>query len=60
MFFSAVLALALRGLLMWENKRLDENYDDIGIGVGVGTEKDVHRDERIAIEDYGPDFRYVL
>lgn len=49
MFFAAVLALALRTLLVWENGKLDRKY------TGENA-----KDEAVAVEDYGPGFRYVL
>lgn len=56
MFFSAVLALALRTLLVTENKKLDRKYSHESPLV----EKGKPRDGGVAVEDYGPDFRYVL
>ena len=61
MFFAAILSLALRALLVWENKRLASKYEgsaEINLGEKVRT-----RDGRslgAGVEDYGPDFRYVL
>lgn len=55
MFFAAVTAFALRVLLVWENRKLDEKYND---KVGEGRERD--RAAAVAVEDYGPNFRYVL
>lgn len=51
MFFAALLALAQRLLLMWENSKLDRKYGS------VRTSKD---SKDIAQENYGPNFRYVL
>lgn len=51
MFFVALLAVVLRILLAWENKRLAEKYDG-----NVAT--DGNDDE--GVENYGPRFRYVL
>lgn len=56
MFFSAVLALALRTLLVFENKKLNKQYSHESPLV----EKGKPRDGGVAVEDYGPDFRYVL
>lgn len=50
MFFSAILALAQRLLLSWENKKLDRKYGAMKSGEG----KD------LATENYGPNFRYIL
>ncbi|KAK2597667.1 hypothetical protein N8I77_012438 [Diaporthe amygdali] len=53
MFFSALLALAQRLLLVWENKRLDRKYDS--------TEKDsTGAATDIMVENYSLHFRYVL
>ncbi|KUI56366.1 hypothetical protein VP1G_03750 [Cytospora mali] len=53
MFFSALLALAQRFLLAWENKNLDRKY-------GVNTKDDIGTVDNVAVENYGPKFRYVL
>lgn len=57
MFFTTFLALSLRMLLAWENKRLDRAY-------GTKAEREARRsDEKggaVSEENYGPDFRYVL
>lgn len=61
MFFVAMLSLVLRALLVWENKRLASKYEgsaEINLGEKLRT-----RDGRslgAGVEDYGPDFRYVL
>ena len=55
MFFSAVLALALRVLLVFENRKLDRKYGRKSI-----EEREKGKDAAIAVEDYGPNFRYVL
>ncbi|KAI0448290.1 MFS general substrate transporter [Xylaria acuta] len=56
MFFSALLALAQRYFLVWENAKLDRKY-------GVVTTKgrsDSLGSEDIALENYGSHFRFVL
>ena len=55
MFFSAILAISQRQLLVWENSKLDRKYgtttkDAMSSGVS----------ESVAVENYGPKFRYVL
>ena len=55
MFFSAVMAFALRILLVWENRKLDQRYYT---KPGQAREKD--QGAAVAVEDYGPNFRYVL
>lgn len=54
MFFSALLALAQRLLLAWENGRLDRKYGS------VTTTKSAGATEGLVVENYGPNFRYVL
>ena len=49
MFVVALLALALRFLLAWENKKLIQKYGE--------AEDD---DYAAGVENYGPNFRYVL
>ena len=57
--FTAILALGLRFLLVWENKRLDGKYgsrtskQDEGSGLPEGMAE-------AGTENYGPSFRYVL
>ncbi|KAI0443254.1 major facilitator superfamily domain-containing protein [Xylaria telfairii] len=56
MFFSAMLALAQRYLLVWENAKLDRKYgatDTTGRVDSLGSED-------IALENYGLHFRFVL
>ena len=55
MFFAAVMAFGLGILLVWENRRLDQKYD---IKSGEGKETD--QGAAVAVENYGPSFRYVL
>ncbi|PGH13682.1 hypothetical protein AJ79_03531 [Helicocarpus griseus UAMH5409] len=58
MAFNCMLALALRTLLVWENRKLDKRY-------GTLAERARQRDERgeqtvVAEENYGPDYIYEL
>ncbi|KAI9744824.1 MAG: hypothetical protein M1818_001749 [Claussenomyces sp. TS43310] len=53
MFFTAVLALTLRSLRVWNNKKLDRERGDALAGEG-------HHHIDTAVENYGPNFRYVL
>ena len=55
MFFAAIMAIVLRILLVWENKRLDRKYNN-KTAIGRETTKDA----AFAVENYGPNFRYVL
>ncbi|KAI1377108.1 MFS general substrate transporter [Hypoxylon crocopeplum] len=53
MFFSALLAIAQRVLLAWENSKLDRKYGSVA--------KDrIVESKDVAAENYGPNFRYVL
>ena len=54
MFFAVAMAFALRMLLVWENRNLDRKYNNSGEG------KEVNQSAVVAVEDYGPNFRYVL
>lgn len=62
MFFAAIVSLALRFLLVWENSRLDRKYarsfvpENGGNVVGKLDEKG----SDVGVEDYRPGFRYVL
>ncbi len=62
MFFAAIVSLALRFLLVWENSRLDRRYarsfvpENGGNAVGKPDEKG----SDVGVEDYGRGFRYVL
>ncbi|KAI2468234.1 MFS general substrate transporter [Annulohypoxylon bovei var. microspora] len=53
MFFSALLALSQRLLLMWENSRLDRKY-------GPVSNRMNEKSRDAAQENYGPTFRYIL
>ena len=55
MFFAAAMALALRILLMWENRKLDRKYNK-----PLGKSRETDQGVAVAVEDYGPNFRYVL
>ncbi|KAL4945645.1 hypothetical protein BDV06DRAFT_184175 [Aspergillus oleicola] len=54
MFFNAILALTLRFILVWENKRLDKQYGPQDQVVAQQKEQTVGQD------NYGAGFRYVL
>jgi hypothetical protein len=54
MFFTTLLALCLRSLLVWENRQLDKKY-------GPKIDADPTKEGEAAAEDnYGASFRYVL
>ncbi|KAF7587942.1 hypothetical protein BBP40_006508 [Aspergillus hancockii] len=56
MFFTVILALALRALLVWENRRLDKQHGTQAERGARGWDKD----EGIAEENYGSGFRFML
>lgn len=49
--FNGVLALSLRFLLVWEDRKLDEKYGPVDL------QKDV---SEAGVENSGPTFRYIL
>jgi hypothetical protein len=53
MFFTTLLALCLRFLLVWENRQLDKKY-------GPKVEADPTKGEADAEDNYGANFRYVV
>ncbi|RAL01365.1 putative MFS transporter [Aspergillus ibericus CBS 121593] len=57
MFFTVILALSLRTLLVWENRRLDKKYGTAAERAEQTTSKEnfTHGEE-----NYGAGFRYVL
>ena len=59
-FFTAFLALALRLLLVWENKKLDEKHGSSSKEEDGGTTASVHGESAVGEENYGPSFRYLL
>ena len=61
MFFNAFLALSLRTLLVWENKRLDRRYGSTRstkMRDTMRTTKDDNADTSVGEENYGRSFRY--
>ncbi|KAL8738740.1 MAG: hypothetical protein Q9181_000495 [Wetmoreana brouardii] len=58
--FTGFLALCLRTLLVWENKKLDQKYGTkLDIQAGQGVDPSGVKTEA-GEENYGPSFRYVL
>lgn len=61
MLFNGCLALGLRTLLVWENKKLDRKYGVVGQVYGDGKVGDGKSPEiGVGDENDGPRFRYVL
>ena len=54
-FFNALLAISLRTLLAWENKRLDRKY-----ATTAENEANAEKKVEIAEENYGSHYRFVL
>ena len=59
-FFNAFLALALRTLLVWENRRLDEKYGVQAAAGGAEKSRVEEMEAETGEENYGAKFRYVL
>jgi hypothetical protein len=55
MFFTMLLALSLRTLLVWENRRLDKKY-----GPRVETDPTKEADMPLAEDNYGDNYRFVM
>ncbi|KAK6531893.1 hypothetical protein TWF694_003056 [Orbilia ellipsospora] len=62
MFFNAFLAISLRTLLVWENKKLDEKYGKIDREhlAAIREGKVVAGEDNAGEENYGKYFRFVL
>ncbi|KAJ4334788.1 hypothetical protein N0V87_006592 [Didymella glomerata] len=63
LFFCCLLALTLRTLLLWENKKLDKQYGTIAqqkLAIQEAAARGESKEEVVAVENYGPLFRYVL
>lgn len=59
MFFNAFLALSLRTLLVWENKRLDRKYEPTGgtkMRDTMRNTKDDKADMNVGEENYGSEY----
>lgn len=59
-FFIGILAFALRTLLVWENKKLDDRYRTQVDEVKVSNDQSPRGDSAVGEENYGPHFRYIL
>lgn len=59
MFFSALLALTLRTLLAWENRKLDKQYGTLAEQKANATAA-TEEQQQEGVENYGPMYRYVL
>ena len=65
MFFNGLLALTLRLLLVWENRKLDRKWgtvaeQDTRAAIAVGVHEGKAGNSVVGNENYGPRYRYVL
>ncbi|KAH7091054.1 major facilitator superfamily domain-containing protein [Paraphoma chrysanthemicola] len=64
MFFFCFLSLLLRTILVWENKKLDKKYGTLAqqklARQESATRGEMKDESEVAVENYGPVFRYVL
>jgi hypothetical protein len=65
MFFTTLLVIGLRTLLWYKNKQLDKQYGTLDeqkarLAMAQKDSKDGAEGQQIAVENYGPLFRYVL
>ncbi|KAF2853798.1 pantothenate transporter liz1 [Plenodomus tracheiphilus IPT5] len=63
MFLFCLLALVLRTLLVWENKKLDQKYGTVAqqkLAMQEAAVRGEGKASPVGVENYGPLFRYVL
>lgn len=63
LFFCCFLALTLRTLLVWENKKLDRQHGTVAqqkLAMQEAAARGESKGQEVAVENYGPLFRYVL
>lgn len=63
MFFNAFLALALRTLLVLENRKLDKKFGTLveqDTRDAVAASAEIKAEATAGGEDYGPRYRFVL
>jgi dipeptide/tripeptide permease len=61
MFFTTILAIALRTLLWWENKKLDREFGTLEEQrARAATTTDGEKEVAAGQENYGPMYRFVL
>ncbi|CAO1597323.1 hypothetical protein XANCAGTX0491_001137 [Xanthoria calcicola] len=58
--FTAFLAMGLRILLVWENKKLDQKHGPKSKISGRGATDPASMETAVCEENYGPNFRFVL
>jgi len=63
MFFTTFLVVILRFLLSWENQRLDSEHGTVEeqkTRMAEAAQRGEAKEGEVAVENYGPLFRYVL
>lgn len=63
MFFNGILALSLRTLLAWENRKLDKKYGTVQEQkhrIATAAEASGKVEAVSGVENYGPLYRYIL
>ncbi|KAF2739561.1 MFS general substrate transporter [Polyplosphaeria fusca] len=62
MFFTTLLVILLRTILVFENKKLDKKYGTVAQQKQALHEAEVRGERKgeVAVENYGPMYRYVL
>lgn len=62
MFFTTILVVLLRTLLAWENRKLDREFGTVAQQKSAARERGGKGggSGEVAVENYGPMFRYVL
>ncbi|KIW05498.1 uncharacterized protein PV09_03381 [Verruconis gallopava] len=63
MFFTTILVIGLRTLLLWENKQMDKRFgtlEEQKARAAAAADAHAEKEANTAVEDYGPMFRYVL
>jgi hypothetical protein len=65
MFFTTLLVCGLRTLLWYKNKQFDKQYGTLEeqkarLAAAERDNKEGGKGEAVAVENYGPMFRYVL
>ena len=58
--FTAFLAMGLRVLLKWENKKLDEKYGSKADNAARQATDPSAEKTAVGEENYGPSFRFIL
>lgn len=60
MFFTTLLVIGLRTLLIWENKKLNRQYGTLQEQLASRETGEAPMEAKAAVENYGPAFYYML